>query len=138
LAWDGLLPDQLYYVRVTQQLPSGAWEASPTFLLTTTSACAQPFTLAGGTGVTTVSSNAICQRGVLSVTVTANATGTLQLTRVRVTSNGASIFDAAVSGQGYSNTFNAPAGLGAQSLVVVAEDSSGQPPATAALTPICI
>jgi class 3 adenylate cyclase len=83
-----------------------------------------------GAGQTSASASAMCDAGNLKVDVTANATGSLALTRVRVTVDGRSVIDTAVNGQTYSRSVTFPASPGSHSVVASAEDSSGQMPST--------
>src|SRR5439155_23925278 len=91
----------------------------------------------GGTGTTSVSPSAVCDAGTLKVNVTASATGTLRLTRVRVTVDGRSLIEAPASGQTFSNSATTPATAGSHRIVATAEDSTGQAPATTSLSPVC-
>jgi hypothetical protein len=38
-SWDGLLPDAVHYVRISEQYADGSWGASPTFTFQTPAAC---------------------------------------------------------------------------------------------------
>ncbi len=92
----------------------------------------------GGSGITTASGNAVCQDGTqILINFSAATTGTLQLTRISVTLDGRSVFSQPISGQNFTNSTTTPASSGSHVVVISAEDSSGQAPATQTLAPAC-